>query len=65
MPETAPKQEITKEQFETYVKIQHSGVTNMFALTAVVALSKGKLSREDCLDIMENYGAYSEKFGIE
>ena len=59
------KVEITEEQFKAYVKIQESGATNMFDVRAVVALSRGKLSREDVLDIMDNYDTYSEKFKTE
>lgn len=52
---------ITRQKFEKYVEIQRSGVTNMFNITRVTDLSNGVLSREDCLDIMENYSDYETK----
>ena len=52
---------ITRKQFEKYLEIQMSGVTNMFNITRVVDLSNGVLSREDCLDIMKNYSEYETK----
>lgn len=53
---------ISKEKFLEYVRIKKSGKTNMFAVSSVVALSGGKLSREDCLDIMENYDKYEKSY---
>lgn len=54
---------ITKEKFEAYLRVQNSGATNMFAVSVVVELSDGHLTRSDCLDIMKNYEEYSNKFG--
>lgn len=51
---------ITKEKFQRYVEVQESGVTNMFAVTTVMALSD--LTKEECLDIMKNYAKYKEMF---
>ncbi len=51
---------ITKEKFERYVEVQMSGRTNMFAVHTVIALSG--LSKEECFDIMKNYGKYKEKY---
>ena len=45
--------EITKEDFEAYVRVQKSGVTNMWAVKLVSELSG--LTKEQCLDIMKNY----------
>ena len=53
---------MTKEKFQAYVKVQRSGRTNMFDIKAVCALSVGKLSQEDCFDIMENYDKYEKEF---
>jgi len=55
---------ITKETFEQYESIRQSGATNMFDITQVIALSQD-LTREECLDIMSNYGKYKEEFGEE
>jgi len=55
---------ITKEQFETYLKIQEGGKTNMMAINNVISLSKYQLTKENCLDIMKNYEDYKEKFNL-
>jgi hypothetical protein len=55
--------EITKKEFEAYVKVQKSGVTNMWAVNIVCDLSG--LTKEQCLDIMNNYGKYQEKYQIK
>ncbi len=54
------KLEITKDQFEAYVRVQKSGVTNMFDLNNVKALTG--LNKEQCLEIMSNYGELEEKY---
>ena len=54
------KVEITEEQFEAYVRVQKSGVTNMFDLRNVTALSG--LDKEQCLEIMSNYGELDKKY---
>jgi hypothetical protein len=51
---------ITKEDFEKYVKVQMSGVTNMFAVNTVSQLSG--LAKEKIFDIMNNYSSYAETF---
>ena len=54
------KLEITEEQFTAYVRVQKSGVTNMFDLNNVKALTG--LNKEQCLEIMSNYGELEEKY---
>jgi hypothetical protein len=54
------KLEITKDQFTAYVRVQKSGVTNMFDLNNVKALTG--LNKEQCLEIMSNYGELEEKY---
>ena len=54
------KLEITKDQFEAYVRVQKSGVTNMFDLNNVKALTG--LNKEQCLEIMSNYGELDKKY---
>ena len=52
--------EITKEQFEAYVDVQMSGVTNMFDVRTVSELSG--LEKEEILEIMKNYGELKDKY---
>ena len=54
------KTEITKEQFTAYVRVQKSGVTNMFDVRNVMALTG--LSKEQIIYIMENYSELEEKY---
>ena len=51
---------ITEEKFEAYVAVQMSGITNMFNVPVVMSLSG--LTKEECSDIMKNYGKYREQF---
>ena len=52
--------EITKEQFEAYVDVQMSGVTNMFDVQMVSGLSG--LNKEEIMEIMKNYGTLKDKY---
>lgn len=52
--------EITKEDFEAYVGVQKSGVTNMWAVDLVCDLSG--LDREQCFYIMKHYGELAERY---
>ncbi len=55
---------ITKEKFEKYVNVQHSGITNMFNVEKVCALSG--LTRDEVMEIMSNYGKYEHgNFAVE
>ena len=56
------KSEMTKEKFLDYVRIQMSGVTNMFDVRTVCALSDEGLTKDDCMDIMKNYADYRKKW---
>ena len=53
-------EEITKEQFEAYVDVQMSGVTNMFDVRTVGDLSG--LEKEQIMAIMTNYGELKDKY---
>ena len=53
------KTEITKQQFKAYLQVQMSGITNMFDLRNVTALTG--LDKNQCLEIMENYGELYKK----
>ena len=52
--------EITQEQFEAYVDVQESGVTNMFDVKTVGVLSG--LEKEEIMTIMKSYGELKEKY---
>ena len=52
---------ITQEEFDAYVKVQMSGVTNMFNVSVVSDYSG--LSRDKIITIMSNYSALSIKYG--
>jgi len=54
------KLEITKDQFESYVRVQKSGVTNMFDIRNVTALTG--LDKNQCIAIMEQYGELDKKY---
>ena len=50
---------ISKEQFESYVRVQKSGVTNMFDVRNVTVLTG--LDKKQIMEIMSNYSEI-EKF---
>ena len=52
--------EITQEQFEAYIDVQESGVTNMFDVKTVGELSG--LEKEVIMTIMKSYGELKEKY---
>ena len=54
---------ITQEQFDAYVEVQESGVTNMFNV-AVVSDYSG-LSRDKIMTIMSNYKTLAQKYEIK
>ena len=51
---------VTREEFESYVDVQESGVTNMFDVRAVESLSG--LSKGTIVSIMKNYGELKDKY---
>ena len=53
-------EKITKEQFEAYVDVQESGVTNMFDVKTVGQLSG--LEKEQIMIIMQSYGELKDKY---
>ncbi len=53
----------TKEQFMDYVRIQKSGVTNMWCIRRVVQLSRSNLTTDICLYIMDNYAELEKEYG--
>ena len=52
--------EISREQFEAYVDVQESGVTNMFDVRTVSNLSG--LDKQEIMTIMKSYGELKEKY---
>lgn len=54
---------VTKKDFQAYLKVQKSGITNMFAVNTVCQLSG--LNKEEVFDIMHNYETYEKQFGID
>ena len=54
------KGKITKDQFESYVRVQKSGVTNMFDIRTVTSLTS--LFRHQVIEIMENYDKLEKKY---
>ena len=56
------KLEITEEQFESYVRVQKSGVTNMFDVRNVTALTG--LDKKQIMEIMSNYSELVEKYSF-
>jgi len=53
-------EKITKEQFEAYVDVQMSGVTNMFDVKTVGQLSG--LEKEQIMTIMTSYSELKDKY---
>ena len=51
---------ITRDEFEAYTGVQHSGVTNMFDVKTVSELSG--LNRPKIVEIMEKYDIYHKKY---
>ena len=51
---------VTKEEFDAYTRVQHSGVTNMFDVKTVSELSG--LGRPKLIEIMEKYEIYHKKY---
>ena len=54
-------EQITQDEFDSYVEVQESGVTNMFNV-AVVSDYSG-LSRDKIMTIMTNYSDLNKQYG--
>ena len=56
---------MSKEKFEAYVKVQKSGITNMFNIANVIKAADKifdvELTRGDCIYIMKNYRELKEE----
>ena len=55
----------TKEQFDEYVKIRNSGVTNMFDVKFICSISNTGLTEEICLYIMQHFGDLLEEYEVD
>ena len=53
-------EKITKKDFEAYVDVQESGITNMFDVRMVQSLSG--LEKEQIMTIMQHYGELKDKY---
>lgn len=54
----------TKEQFEEYVAIRDSGVTNMFDVNFITAISETGLNKNICLYIMNHFEELAEEYEV-
>ena len=54
----------TKEQFEEYVEIRNSGVTNMFDIRFITAISGTGLDKPTCFYIMEHFGELAKEYEV-
>ena len=53
--------QVTQDEFDSYVEVQESGITNMFNVSVVSDYSG--LSRDKIMTIMKNYGDLNDKYG--
>ena len=58
---TTETTQITQDEFDAYVKVQESGITNMFNVSVVSDYSG--LSRDKIVTIMKNYTDLNDKYG--
>lgn len=59
------KDKPTKEQFEDYVRIQMSGIINMWAVRSVCNMSCTGLTSDICLYIMAHYEELEDEYGAK
>lgn len=52
--------EISKEEFQSFVRVRNSGVTNMFDIRAVSQFSG--VEKEQVITIIKNFNSLSRKF---
>ena len=55
----------TKEQFQEYVAIRDSGITNMFDIGFIMDLSTTGLDKPICLYIMKNFEELAKEYEVE
>ena len=54
----------TKEQFEEYVAIRDSGVTNMFDIRYIESISDTGLNKPICLYIMKHFVELAKEYEV-
>ena len=54
--------EITQEQFQAYLDVQESGITNMFDVRTVSNISG--LNKDQCIAIRKDYSELYRKYNI-
>ena len=64
MSEQQIETEISQEDFLDYESVRISGLTNMFMVSQVVALSDN-LDKEKCITIMKNYSKLKKTYGVK
>lgn len=55
----------SKEQFEEYVSIRNSGITNMFDVRFIEDISSTGLDRPICMYIMDHFVALAEEYQVD
>lgn len=55
----------TKEQFEEYIAIRDSGMTNMYNVKFICDMSYTGLTRDICIYIMEHFEELAEEYEVE
>ena len=55
----------TKEQFEEYVSIRDSGITNMFDVRYIMDISDTGLTKPICIYIMEHFRELAEEYDVD
>ncbi len=58
---TTETTQITQDEFDAYVEVQESGITNMFNVSVVSDYSG--LSRDKIITIMKNYTDLNNRYG--
>lgn len=53
---------VTEKEFKEYVRIQKSGVVNMYDISYIIQLSGGILSKPKIFLIMKNYNEMQTKW---
>lgn len=54
-------EQVTQDEFDSYVEVQESGITNMFNVSVVSDYSG--LSKDKIMTIMKNYSDLNNKYG--
>lgn len=54
----------TEEQFEEYVSIRDSGVTNMYDIRYIESVSDTGLNKPICIYIVQHFVELAEEYGV-